>query len=334
MTTRIGSQIFRGELFNRKRNSTHGWIDFGDDWGVRLELTGNMSGELAGTYIRFQSPRPTSDADCSREVVDALADFQHGVTGEIEVRTAADGSRTLYLEWFSQNGQVIAEIADPILDFGPFEEDEKPTITSLEIEISNEPPEETEGDDPFDLFPPDLEQQLSAAGEEAEVDEDDFEAETDWEEDSSEFAGEMSEQAPQLRPWDEVIPGIDPETKRMYEEWDEVIYGTKDVPFTSLFDPPLTLKRPADIADEAEATGQLRILLARLALHSVVVHMCPHFTAMETYRWLLEDLLPSEGVHPRLGPIGFTRHYDTADRCPACEAEFEERWGDDLDQDE
>lgn len=330
MTTRIGSQIFRGELFNLKRNSTHGWIDFGGDWGVRIEVTGNMSGELAGKRVQFQSPVPPSDADCSREVIDGLADFQNGVTGEMQVRTAADGKRTLYLEWFSQNGQVIAEIADPILNFGPFEEeqDEQPASEPVEIdpllESGAEPEDEDDSedsdDDPYNLFPADLDAKLAESSDES------AERPSYDDEVPAEFRSETNSDPRGTRSWDEVIPGIDPETKRMYEEWDEVIHGTKDVPFTALFDPPLTLKRPADIADEADATEQLRVLLARLALHCVAVHMCHHFTAQETYRWLLEDLLPEEGVHPRLGPTGFTRHYDTAEHCPACDAEFEARW--------
>lgn len=324
MTTRIGSQIFRGELLNLKRNSTHGWIDFGGDWGVRIEVTGNMSGELAGKRVQFQSPVPTSDADCTREVIDKLADFQNGVTGEMQVRTAADGNRTLYLEWFSQNGQIIAEINDPILNFGPFEEEKfenEPIEIEPLLETSDELDEEDDGDDPYNLFPADLDEQLAESSENPSE-----ESAAIQDEVPEEFTSEANATPSGTRPWDEVIPGIDPETKRMYEEWDEVIHGTKDVPFTSLFDPPLVLKRPADLADEAEATGQLRVLLARLALHCVAVHMCHHYTAQETYRWLLEDLLPEEGVHPRLGPTGFTRHYDTAEHCPACDAEFEERW--------
>lgn len=332
MSTCIGSQIVRGELFNLKRNSVHGWLDFGDESGVRLDFTGNMSGEFAGQQVRFQAPGPTSAADCSREVIDALANNQIGVTGEMQVRTSPEGKKTLYLEWFSQNGQIIAEIADPILEFGPSEEEEQkqendqtethPLLDSDDSLSFLNAQQEDDSDDPYNLFPADLDQQLAeSGGGPAEPP-----AELVDEEIPYELTDESDSTPRTTRPWDEVIPGLDPETKRMYEEWDEVLDGTKDVPFTALFDPPLTLKRPDDITDEAEAEEQLRLLLARLALHCVVIHMCEHFTAGETYRWLLDDLLPEEGVHPQLAPTGFVRHYDTSEHCPTCDAEFEAEW--------
>lgn len=327
MTTRIGSQIFRGELFNLKRNSVHGWINFGGDWGVRVELTGNLLGELAGKRFRFQASQPTSDRDCPKATIDELADIQNGVTGEMQLRADGDGKTSLWLEWFSQNGQIIAEMIDPIISFGPFEEEPREE-TQSELPLSDDDLTDIFGDtdsddDPYQLFPADLDRRLEASSQDA--------ADPEFAEEPSPEASDEPAQPRGTRPWDEVIPGLDPETKRMYDEWDEVIDGTKDVPFTSLFDPPLTLKKPEDIASDAEAVESLRILLARLALHCVVIHMCEHYTALDTYRWLLEDLLPEEGVHPNLGPTGFVRHYDTAEHCDACDAEFEARWGSERD---
>jgi hypothetical protein len=334
MTTRIDGQIVGGELFNYKRNSVHGWLAMGEEKSVRLELTGNLSGELAGQQVRFQPSQPAPENAGSREAFESLGLMQCGVVGQIELRSSTAGPRILYLEWFGQHGQVIAEVVDPVLEFGPAEDEheESPPADADDmldfLQSSGEP--SPDSDDPYGLFPANLEQQLSAAGEEDErlpgafADESAVDEEP-AEEEPTEWTGEAAAGGKQ-RSWDEVIPGIDPETKRMYEEWDEVIDGTKDVPFHELFDPPLVLKRPADIADEAEAEEQLRQLLARLALHCVVIHRCEHFTALETFRWLVEDLLPEEGVHPQLGPTGFFRHYDTSEHCPACEAEFEAKW--------
>ncbi len=333
MTTRIGSQIFRGELFNLKRNSVHGWIDFGGDWGVRVELTGNLLGDLAGKRFRFQASQPTNDHDCPKATLDDLADSQSGVTGAMDLRSLDEGKTVLFLEWFSQNGQVIAEMIDPIISFGPFveevfEETEGAESTSplMGDDLSDIFGKPDSADDPYQLFPADLDRHLAETGTDEEPSEFAEESPGETQEEDSEDFLPPPDQPSGNRPWDEVIPGLDPETKRMYDEWDEVIDGTKDVPFMALFDPPLKLKKPADIADEAEAVEALRVLLARLALHCVVVHMCEHYTALETYRWLLEDLLPEEGVHPRLGPTGFVRHYDSAEHCPACDAEFEARW--------
>ncbi|WP_254512226.1 hypothetical protein [Anatilimnocola floriformis] len=319
MTTRIGSQITAGELTNKRRNSVCGWIDFAVDYGVRLELTGNLSGELAGKHLRFASPAPSSDADCPRKVVDDLANFQNGVTGQIELRTLADGRTSIYLEWFSQDGPIVAEVFSPTIVFDPPDLpppslEEWKELQSGDLLGESEPT--ADDADPYQLFPENLDEQLHAAN---------AEEKGDGEIEESEVENAAAESGQKL-PWDEVIPGIDPETKQLYEQMDEVLDGTKDVPFTELFDPPLVLKKSVDIVSEEDAVEELRKLLARLAWHCVAVHMCEHSTARETYRWLVDDLLPEECVHPRLGPTGYTRHYDTGEDCAECDAKFEREW--------
>ncbi|MEK6249446.1 MAG: hypothetical protein N2C12_14790, partial [Planctomycetales bacterium] len=125
------------------------------------------------------------------------------------------------------------------------------------------------------------------------------------------------------REWEDVIPGIDEETKRMYQQWDEVVYGEKDEPLSTLFDPPLALKKPDQICNEEEAQQLLDILLARLAMHCVSLDMCKHFTALDAYRLLIDELLPEAQIHPALITTGFVQHYSTWEHCPQCEAEFE-----------
>ncbi len=78
----------------------------------------------------------------------------------------------------------------------------------------------------------------------------------------------------------------------MYEEWDEVIYGTKDEPLTWLFEEPLCLPKPDDVGDETHAWQVLSALLTAMALRGVAFDMCPHFTAMQAYRLLINELLP------------------------------------------
>jgi hypothetical protein len=309
MTLHIGSQIACGELSNERKNSVCGVLDFGGEWGVHMQLTGRFIGELAGKHIRFQSSRPTSCEDCPREALDDLANMQIGVTGEMSLCTRDDGGVVLTLEWFSQNGHMRAELIDPIIAYGP---EEKPPDEESDGAEGNEPESEPEND-PFQLFAPELEEQ--------------------WAESSRDEEGPpepMTEEGTP-RAWDEVIPGLDPETKRMYEEWDAITEGTKDVPFHELFDPPLILKRPADIASEEEAATALQTLLARLALHCVTVHICDHYSALDTYRLLLEELLPENGVHPNLKPTGFVVHYDTSESCDECDAEFDARWSAERD---
>ena len=125
------------------------------------------------------------------------------------------------------------------------------------------------------------------------------------------------------RSWDDVIPGLDEETKRMYEQWDEVAYGEKDEPLSTLFDPPLKLEPPDRVTSEEQAESLLNMLLTRLATHSVAVDVCEHFTALDTYRWLVEVILPEADIHPQLPQIGFVQPYSTWEDCPRCAAEFE-----------
>jgi len=58
-----------------------------------------------------------------------------------------------------------------------------------------------------------------------------------------------------------------------------------------MIDHPEQLPRPADLS-EVEAEVHLKSILGQLALYGISIHVCPHFTVHETYRWLLEDILP------------------------------------------
>lgn len=344
MAFRIGELIVSGELRNSRRNSVHGWLDFGNDRGIRLELTGNLAGELAGRNLRFEAHPVATPDEAALETIHALEFRQIGVVANVELRTvrtvegplpdyaalkdlgpAAFVEKTcLYLEWYSQNGRVVAEIVEPVFDDGDGDDALTPTplpsaeetglaITGLSMSETGEIEEiayfaaddADEDDDPYELFPGDLENELRESNREADP------AST----------GDASPAG--LRPWDEVIPGIDEATKAMYEQWDEVLHGEKDEPLATLFDPPIALKPPAQIVDEQDAENWLTLLLSQLALRSVAVDVCEHFTARETYRWLLEEILPEAHVHPNLRPSGYVVHYSTFEDCPQCEAEFD-----------
>lgn len=347
MAIRIGAHVVGGRLDNSRRNQIFGWLEFGEDAGIRIELTGNFVGELAGRDLRFRTAVAVPD-DRDEELLDSLEVRQIGVIGTVSLRMvrvpqmpieefyarckggespACDEKACLYVEWFSQNGRVVAEIVDPefitededAVDKEPLvpealpgmDDTSGPQIVGYAINDEGDIEElslndDADGeDDPYALFPSDLEAQLRHSGGDEET------------------ADEMVAAAGEPRPWDEVIPGIDEETKQMYEQWDEVTHGTKDEPLSTLFDPPISLKQPEEIVDEAEAEAALHPLLARLALCCVAVDMCEHFSALDTYRWLLEKILPEAHIHPQLKSTGFVQHYSTYESCPQCEAEFE-----------
>ncbi len=378
MAYRIHDYVLRGEFRNAQRNSVSGWLEVlrtekhegvesVEPSLVMLSFTGNLGGALEGLNFRFEvrerdlpQPRPVLEKVFRSDQVGAMGDSvfrtvrvplvsmdeflaatKRGESPPEEQRTS------IYLEWYSQNGRVVLELLDPILEFeGHYKdladpepeplpsEDEvgPPNITTIirnddgTIDVIPNPGEamETEDDeDPFGLFPKNLEDQIrDSAADENSLNEDFSAAALD-------STGELpwTDEAPATpRSWDEVIPGIDPETKAMYEQWDEVVHGTKDEPLTWLFDEPLCLPKPNDVRDEQHGWEVLNALLTAMALRGVAFDMCPHFTAMKAYRLLIEELLPGAGVHPDLVSTGFVQHYSSWESCPECEAEFEEEY--------
>lgn len=265
---------------------------------------------------------------------------------------------SIYLEWYSQNGRVVLELLDPKIEFEGNYSDLKdpepepvpspedvgpPQITTV---IRNDDgtfdviPDQTEAteidkdddDDPFGLFPKDIEDQIRHSAyvvpdfsdDDAA---DDLPSTTAGTHDDLPWIDDQpmpSESPTTPRSWDEVIPGIDPETKAMYESWDEVTDGTKDEPLTWLFDGPLCLPSPNDVRDETHAWEVLRPLLTAMALRGVAFDMCPHFTAIRAYRLLIEDLLQDATVHPDLVATGFVQHFGSYDSCEECAAEFDD----------
>ena len=349
MPLRLGDYVVAGELINRRANMTHGWLALrGEETPVIFQLTGDCSPELRGKHLRFSLPDDRPPPDAPPLDMKRLASQQVGPTGEIALRQAVDGQSgraapCLYMEWFSQNGHVVLELADPELEW--VEEDEedrrraarRSELAAAEAAEADDddifvpdsdgseearydafevpPPDADEdADDPYGLFPPGLDDELAEDEEPAEEGE------------PSAGAGESA--AGGKRSWDEVIPGIDPETKKMYEDWDEVTEGTQDVPFTEVFDPPLKVytAEQLEALDDAAALAALKEVLARLALLGVAVAMCEHFSAKLTYRMIAQEILPRYGVHPRLPQIGWVQHYDTSEFCRKCQEEFDRRY--------
>ncbi|WP_425613417.1 hypothetical protein NA78x_003249 [Anatilimnocola sp. NA78] len=311
MTIQIGKVVVGGGVYCSRRNGVLVLLDFGGDIGIRLELAGNPSVELAGRRVEFTTADRPADAEEFRAAADALEFFQIGVVGAIDLRNVA-GRPCLHVEWFGQNGHIVAEILDPVITDQSVaaKSDDDPAGASRDDEDeANLPLVDESGDDPYQLFPADLPTHLLQAG---------FAAE-----DAEQVVPPAADERPQRRSWDEVIPGLDPETKRMYDEWDEIVDGAKDEPLVMQFDPPISLKKPAAITTEAEAETALRTLLASLALHSVAIDICEHFEPLATYRWLLEEILPKAQIHPRLGKTGFVKHYCTYESCKQCNEDFE-----------
>mgnify|MGYP003348740184 CR=1 FL=1 len=370
MAYRLADYVLRGEIRNSNRNRVSGWLEVlrasedGDDAPeprlVRLSLVGNLQGELAGREFRFEvrqqdlpSPKPVLDKHFHDDQIGPMGDsvyrmvrvplipFEEFYLARKRGESPPEEQRaSIYLEWYSQNGRVVLELIDPILEFSeqydqladpepePLPDPDNygpPSVTAISLDDDGtfriDPVssfESEEDDDPFGLFPKELSQQISLSSVDA--------TSTD---DTSLIKDElaMTDNEPRkLRSWDEIIPGIDPETKAMYEQWDEVTYGTKNEPLTWLFESPLCLPKPDNVLDEQQAWSALQSLLAAMALRGVAFDMCTHFTAIQAYRLLIEDLLPEAGVHPNLVATGWIQHYSSWESCEECEAEFNEEY--------
>jgi hypothetical protein len=363
MTWRLENSVVRGELFNLRPNHVHGWLELrGAPSLVHLGLTGNMEGELFGKRVQFETELADDDNEDDSEDgepgaaprlvspdFEAIEIQQIGPTGKMQlVRTPlADGSGKvnvhLVLHWFSQNGEMQVDLVNPRLEFVAEDEDEKTSSLAAADEEDDgesvflkdseeefpEFPDDADADDPYGLFPPQLEEQLedeTKSADIAAIDEGAFE--NGPVEPGAGMDDPLSEYPLEERPkrsWDEVIPGIDEQTKRLYESWDEIFEGKKDVPLCTIFDPPLTIY-PVDKLSDAEVESAFKVILRRLAMHSVALDMCEHFTPRDAYRLLVEEILPKCPVYPGLPLTGYVQHYSTWEYCRKCDEEFEAKW--------
>jgi len=323
MTLHLSDYVSGGEIINTNRNSVHGFISLrGSDRPIVLQLTGNCGDRLKGLHCRFESPS-SSNPHVESELEEfleqhRLAWIQIGVPAEMSFDQQTN---TLHVEWYGQNGHTVVEIADPTLDFvdeepldtdslqdsdlpddeldediprrdqgaqiASFERTEDPELESWDHDDAAD--RQTGDDDPFDLFPKDLSAGLGES------------ASSDWKSEPDE------------------------ETLALWKEWDEVFDGTKDVPLSSLFDPPLQLP-PAESLDDTEVERLFNTILIQLAQHNVAFHMCEHFTPRMGYELLRDTILREFGTHPELPRIGYTMNFDSSEFCDECEAESERRY--------
>lgn len=359
MAHRLDTYVIHGEISNLCKNSVTGRLhvlrstilngrSVNRPAILLLSLTGNLAGQLAGKRLRFQprsqqsNPTPTPAPLPDLFHAEQIGILTDSLLHTIQVPLADDDNTPLsnhtphpannqfrssiYLEWSSQNGAVAIELLDPQIEL------DDPTLTpAIPREESDSP------QTPASLLNPPVSSLLTSEETTFEVvpDSPNFTQDTDPDEDNTDnpwqlFSPNLEDQirqsiaSPNRRSWEELIPGIDPETRRLYETWDEVLGGEKDEPLTLLFDEPLHLPKPHSIRDEKHAWQALSQLLKAMALRGVAFDMCPHFSAQDAYKLLIDDLLPEAGVHPALVDTGFICHFSTAEFCQHCETELRE----------
>jgi hypothetical protein len=236
--------------------------------------------------------------------------------------------RCLYLEWFSQNGRMVIELVDPVVElvdddddtddestssaesdddaaytaaagFSPDDllgddddEDDSPDALTTEMSAEDDADPENE-DDPYGLFPKDLQQQF------------------DLEASQLDFTIEDDESKPR--------------SLREMELMDELIEGGEGDIIASIFDEPVKLPRP-DQLDDAQAEAALKSLLSQLALFGIALSVCEHFTPRDAYRLLLDEICTEERAYPQLRNTQWVQHFMTSEFCEACEAEMEQEF--------
>lgn len=352
MVLKIGEHVIAGELRNTRRNSVFGWIEFAPDYGIGLDLSGNLDEELEGKHIRFATPNKPetggneTEPDLEEEFpedVECLSDRQIGVVGtarlsrrwvptipiadfaKLESQKQKENLREeviLLLEWYSQNGRVVAEIRDVEVEYvteedepgEQFDVDDSSEADDMDVPFDDDDiagdgfDEEAEESDPFGLFNSDIDNQVA-------------DSLTQLPSDADEAGNLLDESGP--RDWDEIIPGLDPEIKAMYEQWDEIFEGKDDQPVGELLKEPLRLPVLRNVNSDEEARPHVIAILAQLARISVAINVCEHFSPLQTYALLIQEILPTAKVHPKLADNDMVACYSTSDYCKLCKEEFE-----------
>ncbi|GEM_PF-6882590 len=309
MAMRLHPHRVRGRLSNREHNVITGELQLWpprseespNEWKpitVEIKLTGNLSGSLKSRSFEFESteaespaPVPLPESLHSEQVGEAGDCFWQEVHGpRLSVEAVHEG---------------IARGETPPVDRG----------TSLHLEwFSHNGHVVLEVINPvlnfIDDAPPAVPSPLPV------IDANDLDRPI--EKDDALNPGQPGER----RAWSDVIPGLDPKIEAMYEQWDEITDGSKDEPIRNLIEGPLHLPKPQDVQTEEEAGAALDTLLDAMADHGVNLTICDHYTDVEAYRLLVEELLDKIEVHPEQADAGWVSYYDTFDLCEKCQAEF------------
>ncbi len=363
MSIRLGAHVINGFLDNRRPNTTHGTLHLRCTEGegpadVRFELTGDCAPDLRGKLVRFWCAcDPWECEPLEREKYNSFQWRQIGPTGKMSAsgwvralpcsveeymrrrnlgeKPPTPWVRHLYLEWFGQNGRMVVEMADPLVEWRPDEpkisdrplesneiwiplpnlavmpevarEDAPPTglgITEIShqgdtsvIEHWTECAKRHQDRTPEEALDEYLKEEARRL--DAAIGDDDASAgETAYwdEEEEEEFAGFMREL-----------------------EAEERILEMEGEPMLEIF--AGALPPPVNTLTDNEVEARLKTLLARLAMFNISVDICLHCTPRDAYRILTEEVLPDARFHMELVGTDCVTHVSTSDCCAQCEEE-------------
>ena len=336
---RLGPMVVSGEIDNTRPYAVCGWLKLrGQEHPITLNLTGDAGENLRGKRVRFEPGAGGTNLLNQQFVPPSLSDKlawqQVGPTGPMTLAAGPAGARKLRLEWDSQNGRVLLDLpaacvtplpdrdlADELDDLADEDladlEDFLPDDDDLPWDeddvggglVGSGALFDDEDDDPFGLFPLDLQDQLDD-----EADDLDRQVIPGYDGGSYDLDG------PDLFGFGDDGPGgsFAADLRRL----EELIEGGAGVPIGQVFDPPLRL-RPSAQLNDARVEAALKLLLARMAEHGIALDVCEHYTPRQSYEYLLGEICPAELTHPELDPVRWVQHFSTSDHCEACDEEFE-----------
>ena len=346
MALRLNDLVVCGELIATRHYGVHGWLGLrGTDRPVSLQLTGNPDPDLIGRHIRFEAravhPELLPEAP-ERPDLTNLAWQQIGPTGTMTaartVRVAdcppaelyrraklgepppTEWKPCLYLEWYSQNGRVVVELIDPIIEDVPAEAGE---TAVADDSAADDPLLEDPGDDTISALGADDAMDAGLS----EIDDSEFSGPPD-DDPYNLFPDELQQELDaQARNLDRQLDSGEekPRDIREMELLDDLIENSDGEPIVSLFDSPLKLPRPDDL-DDVQAEQALKVLLAQLALFGIALDVCRHYTPRDAYRLLLEEICVEERAYPELRQTQWVQHFMTSEYCDQCDAEMEEEF--------
>ena len=219
--------------------------------------------------------------------------------------------RCLYLEWYSQNGRVVLEVADPILEFVEGED----TWDPARLEEAARDAETVQDSGPSVL--------AVGTNEDGEPEVYELHAETD----AAQFEGDDLQRHldAETRAVDRAIRGDDPDEADPIAElelFDDLLENGEGEPLGAFTSKPLTREQLAQRTDD-QAEAALKCLLTELALYGIALHICEHFTPRDAYLLLTERLLKEGRAYPELRGTQWVTNLMTSEYCPECEAETE-----------
>ena len=353
MAFRLGEYVVYGEIRNTFNYKTFGILvlrakEEGDETVIRIELTGDCDPDLKGKCFRF-TPRA---GDPLQEIFNSekFSGFQHLQIGPTGIMTANEWVRTfdcpveeflqrsrlgeppptvwrrrLYLEWYSQNGRVLVEMADPVLEEcvrqpqGEDDEGDWVPIPHLALppDLPGTATEPGLGVTTFELDGDEAHIEHWTMRQQPEENEDEYDTVPD------DFQRKLDEEA---RAIDRAIQGREPvagdETAEM-ELMDQCLEHSETRPVISLLEDIDKLPRPEALDDEA-VEAELKSVLTQLAMLGVALDVCEHCSPRDCYRMLLDEILSDSETYEELIGTGWTQHMMTSEYCPQCLAELED----------